>query len=195
MRPDVYSGAPMNIAAISNIAGVRCRPPEMKDGRVLYALAKAVGTLDVNTPYAYLLPGLHHGEASLLAETDGNPAGFIYGYWIPSNAIPRPDAPGKRLFVWQIGVHPDARGQGLGRSMLLSLVAREANRQVRYIETTITPSNTASQRLFQSTADRLGAPMQAVAELKADMFDASHEAETLYRIGPFDPTLLNQKQL
>lgn len=182
----------MKISAISNTAGLCLRSPALTDGRTLHQLAKDAGTLDVNSPYAYLLPALHHADASILAEIDGRPAGFISGYQLPDAHDQKVSLMGNRLFVWQVAVHPDFRGQKLARTMLLSLLARPCNRAVRYIETTVTPSNTASMRVFESVAAALHAQMAALSELESHLFDPAHEAEVLFRIGPFDSTAITR---
>src|SRR5690606_25345569 len=116
----------------------------MADGPLLYQLAKDAGSLDVNSAYAYTLPGLHHAEASVLAEIDGVPAGFISGYWMPETTDSNIKPLGKGLFIWQMAVHPDFRKRGLSQSMIETILIRKENTAIRYIETTITPSNTAS---------------------------------------------------
>lgn len=175
----------MTITAAIRIDESKFRPPEIEDGPALYQLARAAGTLDVNSEYAYLLPGLHHAETSVLATQGGAHAGFVSGYIIPSTSFWNNDRAGSRLFIWQVGVHPDFRGQGLARAMLLSLLERPANHHISHIETTITPSNTASQKLFESVARSLGCPMKPVSTLGSHLFIHSHEAETVFRIGPF----------
>ena len=88
-------------------------------------------------------------------------------------------------------MHPDFRGQGIATQMLLSLLERRACRPVRYLETTIGPSNQVSQRLFEVLAHRLDTSIQQSSLFAANLFgDQQHEEEVLYRIGPIDPTTL-----
>ncbi len=162
------------------------RSPVPADGKILHQLATAAGTLDVNSDYAYLLPGLHHPDSSILAEIDGRPAGFVIGYLIPERQGGSMQPVGKRLFVWQVAVHPDFRKRGLANAMLLALATRAAHPNLRFIETTVTSSNTASKRMFQSLAGTLGTEMKEVGTLGQELFQHPHEAETIYRIGPFN---------
>src|SRR5690606_41582845 len=71
-----------------------------------------------------------------------------------SSDLYRPPARPEAVFVWQIGVHPRAQGQGLGRRLLLELLRRPAAADATHLEATVGVSNTASARLFQSVARR-----------------------------------------
>lgn len=170
----------MKNALKQTVANPSFRSPTLADGKTLYQLAKAVGGLDVNSEYAYLLAGLHHTQTSVIAEIDGQPAGFITGYSLHGAHTPH------CLFIWQVGVHPDFRGIGLGQQMILDICNRPENKHFHFFETTITPSNNASKRMFESVATTLGAPMLMTGRLEANIFSQGHEAETIYRVGPFN---------
>jgi len=88
--------------------------------------------------------------------------------------------------VWQIGVATHARGRGLGRALLHALLDRLAPTGVRYLEATVTPSNTASLRLFRGVAADAGAACVESLYFPTDQFPAGevHEEEHLLRIGP-----------
>lgn len=175
----------MNNVPLPKSLGRQFRSPSLEDGPLLHELATVSGGLDVNTAYAYLLPGLHHASASVLAEMDGQPVGFVSGYHIPDLPDGNRSTHGTRLFIWQIAIHPDYRGLGFASDMLAALLARPANAHVTHLDTSITLSNAASLRLFTALAKRLGAPIAPIATLGAHLFPTGHEAETLYRIGPF----------
>jgi L-2,4-diaminobutyric acid acetyltransferase len=107
--------------------------------------------------------------------------GFISGYCIPD----RPDT----LFVWQVAVEESARGEGLAGRMLMDLLQRRSCAQVDYIETTITPGNSASQALFRKLAGQLDAPVNIGPGFDRDKhFEGRHETEELWRIGPIPKT-------
>lgn len=92
--------------------------------------------------------------------------------------------------MWQITVAPPHRGQGIGVEMLASLLERLA-KDVRYLEATITPSNTASQRMFQALARRFDAPYveSATPLFPREVFPGGdHEEERAIRIGPLGAT-------
>jgi L-2,4-diaminobutyric acid acetyltransferase len=164
------------------------RSPAPADGARLHRLATLAGTLDVNSEYAYMLSGLHHADSCVLAEWEKETVGFVTGYPIPERASALLPAPGgMRMFIWQVGVHPDFRRRGLAHAMLLSLLTRTANRQTRFIETTVGSSNAASLRMFRSVARMLDTEIAPVSTLDAAFFHAPHEEETVYRIGPFLP--------
>lgn len=108
----------------------------------------------------------------------GEPVGFVTGYV-------RPEAP-ETLLVWQVAVDGAYRGRGLAAALLDGLTARvAAERPLTTVETTITPGNTASERLFTSYAARHGADVTREVLFDTGLFpDGPHDPEVLYRIGP-----------
>ncbi|MFF8407110.1 diaminobutyrate acetyltransferase [Streptomyces sp. NPDC014846] len=153
--------------------------PEMTDGATLWRLAKDSKTLDLNSSYSYLLWCRDFAGTSAVARgADGEPVGFITGYV-------RPDRP-RTLLVWQVAVDSAHRGHGIAAALLDGLTARlTAERGITEVETTITPGNTASERLFTSFAARHGAQVDREVLFGADLFpDGPHDPEVLYRIGP-----------
>lgn len=187
----------------STVASVHIRPLQRADARALHALIYACPPLDVNSLYAYALLALHHGSTCFVAVRDGQLCGAVTGYI-------RPDHP-DTYFLWQIAIAPNQQGTGLG-SALLDHVARYVLQQnnLHFLETTISPGNMASQRLFRRFAQRhqvecqqhplfSADDMQPIA-MPAHTVDLSkahssahhgiegqgaeaHEAEDLYRIG------------
>src|SRR5690606_7644379 len=127
------------------------RAPTQADGAGVAALVRAAGQLEPLTTYAYLLLCSHFAETAAVAERAGELAdvarvlaGVTSGSRLPDDAT--------RLFVWQIGVHPAARGQGLAKLLLAVLADRPSLRDIVWMEQTIAPSNQASNRLFESFA-------------------------------------------
>lgn len=150
------------------------RPPTPRDGQALWQLADDVG-LDLNSPYFYVLWGDRFADTSTVAETGtGEAVGFVAGLRVPAD-------PGT-LFVWQIGVAGAARRTGLGGRMLDELLARTG---ARWLEATVTPDNAASAALFTGVAERHDAELIVSSAYGEDLFPEGHEAELLYRIGPF----------
>ncbi|WP_211262554.1 diaminobutyrate acetyltransferase [Nitriliruptor alkaliphilus] len=158
---------PADRAARSTLRAVRA-----DDGPDLHALVADGGGLDVNSPYAYVLAARFFGATSVIAEGTDGPEGFVLGLAPPTH----PDT----LFVWQVGVAPAARGRGLGLSMLRWLVAEVAP---THLEATVTPTNTASQRLFGALARDLSAPLNVTRWADRDDLGGA-EPEDLHRIGP-----------
>ncbi|MGW0205652.1 diaminobutyrate acetyltransferase [Streptomyces sp. NPDC003233] len=153
--------------------------PAVTDGAALWRLAKDSKTLDLNSSYSYLLWCRDFAGTSAVARgADGEPVGFVTGYV-------RPEHP-RTLLVWQVAVDSGHRGLGIAAALLDGLTARlVAERGVTDVETTITPGNTASERLFTSFAARHGARLERAVLFPAELFpDGPHDPEVLYRIGP-----------
>lgn len=170
----------------TNAAGrqaLAVRAPEVGDGAEIWSLVRNSGALDVNSPYAYLLACRHHAGTSLVAERAGRLVGFVLAYRPPR----QPDT----VFVWQIAVAREARRQGLGGRLLRTLVERQVPTGVSHLETTITPSNEPSWRLFRGLARTLGVSYTQAPGFPAELFpdegdgEPAHEREELVRIGPF----------
>lgn len=160
--------------------GVNTRRPSIEDGIRLWEIARDTEVLDLNSTYAYTLFCRDFAGTSIVAEHDGEVAGFVTGYRRPD----RPDT----IFVWQVAVDAAHRGHGIAATLLLDLLDRLAPHGVTRLETTITASNVASQRLFGSVARTRGSTL-AVEDLFASHHispNASdqHEPEQLYVIDP-----------
>lgn len=156
---------------------IHLRVPGRTDGPALFQLAGACAPLEPNSEYAYFLIASHFSATSIIAEDSVGPVGFVAGYRLPDHP--------STWFVWQVGVHERARGLGLGRAMLAEILARPTFTPVAFLETTISPSNVASRRLFAGFARQAAAPLVEEAFLEAEHFHGTHEAERLFRIGPF----------
>ena len=152
--------------------------PRVSDGAAIHRLIEACKPLDVNSLYAYLLLCEHHAGTCVIARTDERIVGFVSAYRIPQ----REDT----IFVWQVAVDASARGTGLAKTMLRDLLARPLVRGSTHLETTVSPSNTASRRLFYALARELDAPVnEEVLFAESDFGGENHECEMLIRIGPF----------
>jgi L-2,4-diaminobutyric acid acetyltransferase len=155
----------------------RTRRPTIDDAPAVHHLIAACPPLDCNSRYAYLLICRDFADSCILAEDNtGRPIGVITGYRPPN----RPDT----LFVWQVAVHPASRGQGLARHMLESLLDRPIHQDVRWVEATVGPQNTASRALFASLASSRDVNLSAEPLFDTDVLGSGHEPEWLHRIGP-----------
>lgn len=150
--------------------------PSLADGGPMWALAHRTPELDANTSYAYLLWCRDFALTTAVARAADRLAGFVTGFR-------RPQAPSV-LMVWQVAVDPAFRNQGVAGAMLDELVDRLAPNGIRYVETTITPGNVPSHRLFRGFAARHGATVEESRLFEATLFPDDHEAEDLLRIGP-----------
>ncbi|HEY9280190.1 MAG TPA: diaminobutyrate acetyltransferase [Eoetvoesiella sp.] len=155
------------------------RRPFKADAPAVHRLVTECPPLDLNSLYTYLLLSEHFSDTCVVAEHDGILDGYLSAYIPPA----KPDV----LFVWQVAVHSRARGRGLGRSMLSSLLERPGLRQVRYIETTVGSNNAASRGMFAGFARMLRADCRESPLFEQQLFGPSgHDDEPLIRIGPFE---------
>jgi len=153
--------------------------PSVADGAALWRIARDSKALDLNSSYSYLLWCRDFAGTSAVARDErGEPVGFVTGYV-------RPDRP-HTLLVWQVAVDGAYRGRGIAAALLDGLAARAGREYgVTRVETTITPGNTASERLFGSFAERHGAALEREVLFPTSLFpDGPHDPEVLYRIGP-----------
>jgi len=148
-------------------------PPVAGDGGRIWEVANAAGGLDVNTSYAYVLWVRDFAATTAVAREGDRIGAYCTGYL-------RPDAP-DTYFVWQVAVHPDYRRRGLGLAVLQELVERTG---ASALEATVTPGNTASQRLFAAFAEARGATLTTSPLFSADDFPDEHDPEDLIRITP-----------
>lgn len=153
------------------------RRPALHDGASIQRLIQASPPLDVNSTYAYLLLCQHFRDTCVVATGPAGLAGFVSAYIPPAQP--------QVLFIWQVVVHAQARGQRLAGKMLDELLTREQAAGVRFIETTVSASNLASRRVFAALARDRNAELLEKEFFTSEMFGgADHEAERLLRIGP-----------
>lgn len=157
---------------------IQIRAPLAEDGSLIWKLVADSGNLDVNSAYCYMLLCEYFRDTCLVAEEDGTIVGFV-------SAFLRPDRR-DTLFVWQIAVAGAHRGRGIARTLLHKLVNGKACRSVRTVEATVSPSNTASRRLFASLAETLACAHTVTKGFPSSFFpqEHSHEEEPLIRVGP-----------
>lgn len=152
------------------------REPTAEDGAALWALVQEAGTLDLNSAYQYILWADLFSDTSVVAAQGGRIGGFVTGF--------RPPREPSALFIWQVGVAPQARGAGLASRMLDQLWERTRPR-ARTMLTTVSPSNTASRRLFASFALRHGLSLVEEPGYTSSLFPGGaslHEDEPLLRL-------------
>lgn len=155
------------------------RAPGKHDGRAIHDLVADSAPLDLNSVYTYLLLAEHFSPTCVVAHAQDGLCGFVSAYVPPG----RPNV----LFVWQVAVHRQARGRGLGPRMLRHLLGRAGLEDVRYMETTVGPSNRASRNMFARVAGSLGASVRESRLFSRSLFGPhGHDDEPLLRIGPFD---------
>ena len=154
--------------------------PSSVDGADVHDLIASCPPLDQNSLYANLIQCTHFADTCAIARRDGKTVGWVSGHIPPR----QPDV----FFLWQIAVDASTRGQKLPERLVASILSRPTSRDVRYINTTITPGNRASWKMFERLARWLSAPMRTQDFFEREgHFRGRHDSETLVIIGPFDP--------
>jgi L-2,4-diaminobutyric acid acetyltransferase len=174
----------MHLTAIANDRSnsrpsIRIRTPKREDGSRVWKLVRDTAALDDNSMYCNLLQCSHFASTCALAEIDGEVVGWASGYIPPED----PDV----LFIWQVCVSEKARGQGLAKRLVSSILARDVCADVERIQSTITSANKPSWALFGSIAEKLETDLVRKPHFRReDHFDGQHDTEFLVSIGPFE---------
>lgn len=167
----------MGKTAVATLDTFTLEEPTKDDGQEMWALAKKT-SLDLNSAYKYIMMAEYFSETCIVARERGKVVGFITGFVQPSH----PDV----VFVWQVGVDSSQRGKGVASKMLNELVTRDACKDVRYLEATITKDNKASQSLFKRLAKEHDTSFEVKECFPEEVFpEEGQKAEYTYRIGPF----------
>ena len=154
------------------------RKPEKDDAKKIVNLIKIGGTLDLNSEYLYLLQCTHFKQSCCVAVHDDEIVGFVSGYQVPNSP--------KTLFIWQVAVSSKCRGQNLAARMIMNI---KEDLKSEFILSTVSPSNSASIRVFEKIAQSQNATLKKeVLFAKEDFLDA-HEEEVQFCIGPMTPTI------
>lgn len=155
---------------------MRYTRPHTAEGKEMWSIAKATGTLDLNSPYCYTLLATHFTHTSAIAWEHHTPVGFVSGYLVPETP--------SHLFIWQIGVLPSHQGLGIASHLILDVLSRKVCKKVTHITATISPSNTGSRRLFQKLSEKLNTTIQFSTGFTPADFPTPHEAEEWMILGP-----------
>jgi len=159
---------------------IQLRKPTSEDGSKIYQLAITAGNLDVNSAYHYLLMCHKFKDTCVVAIEMEEPVGFLTAFRDPERS--------EILFIWQIAVSQYHRNQGIAKKMLNHLLMRKFQPEIRFLETTITPSNVASQTLFRNLAKKLNSEIREQTFFDKELFsETGHESEHLFQIGPITP--------
>ncbi len=160
-----------------NTLKIIIKKPGKYFSKSIFKLVKDTKILDVNSEYLYLLQTIHFRDTCSIAVINDEVVGFVSGYKIPESA--------ETLFIWQMAVDEKVRGQGLAKKLMKNILTREENSDIKYIHTTVSPSNKSSVRAFEKLAEELNTGMKAMSFFEKDDFINQHEEEVLYEIGPF----------
>lgn len=150
--------------------------PKKNDAKYIFNLIKDGGTLDVNSEYLYLLQATDFRSSCCVALDDEQIIGFVSGYVLPDKK--------DTLFIWQVAVDQNYRGQNLAKNMILEIFNRDELGDIKNIYATVSPSNIPSRRVFEKIAAGLGVGMVEKTLFEISDFNDAHEEEVLYKIGP-----------
>lgn len=158
---------------------IRFRQPIIDDGNQVFDLINKCPPLDTNSSYCNFLQCSHFASTSVAAvDNNKNMVGFISGYIVPE----KPDA----LFIWQVAIDKSVRGQGLAHEMIQHVLDRPICGSIRFVETTISPDNRSSWRVFEKLAEKYKTQINESIFLDKDKhFDGEHDSEVLVKVGPF----------
>ncbi|MGE4382022.1 MAG: diaminobutyrate acetyltransferase [Arcobacter sp.] len=155
------------------------RKPDKNDSKEIFQLIKSVGTLDLNSQYLYLLQTTHFQNTCSVAIYNKKIVGFVSGYIIPDDK--------ETLFIWQVAVSNEVRGQNLAMKIILDIFNKNnTSNNIKYILSTVSPSNKASQRVFEKIANKLNTKIENKTLFSIDDFFDAHEEEIQYLIGPIN---------
>ena len=157
---------------------IKLRNPNINDGSIIWELIRDCKPLDLNSSYLYLLLCQHFSETCFVAERDSQLVGFVSAYKLPKLA--------NVIFIWQIAVHESMRGQGLAKLLLRRLLQQSCCQDIKYIETTVLPSNEAAKNLFYSFAREFNIACKENPFFAKEFFprEEGHEEEILFQLGP-----------
>ncbi len=150
--------------------------PNKNDGAAMWELVTN-STLDTNSPYKYILMSEYFSDTCVVAKQNNQVVGFITAFIPPK----KQDA----VFIWQVGVDASQRGKGIASKMLRALLESEACANINFVEATITPTNKASQSLFQKLARDYDTDITSSEFFTEDVFPGEeHEEELKFVVGP-----------
>lgn len=131
----------------------------------------------MNSAYSYLLWGEYFSETSCIAQIDQDVIGFVSGFIQPDTS--------DTIFVWQIAIDQDYQDNGLATMLLEQLLNQVKNKDISYLEATVTPSNIASSKLFHKIARNHNTECSIETRFTSEQFpDTTTEEEQTHRIGP-----------
>ncbi len=156
---------------------IQIKNPDSDYGYQISELIKNSPPLDLNSTYLYFIQSHYFNKTCAIAVNEiDRVIGFVSGFQDPRKK--------DTLFIWQVAISKDARGNGLA-SKLIYFILQELP-HMQFIETTITKDNTSSISLFNKISQELNTNIIEEPFLdKTKHFLNQHDSENLFRIGPF----------
>lgn len=125
--------------------------------------------LDLHTVFTYWTLFKYFGDTCFVLEKEGRIIGFISSL-LSSN---QPDT----LYLWQIGIDPDYRGNRYAEILLKRVVEAARAKDCKGLQVTIAHENRSSYRLFSRFALEQGLTMDKTGAV--DIFDSLTKEKTV----------------
>ena len=156
---------------------IQIKNPDSDYGYQISELIKNSPPLDLNSTYLYFIQSHYFNKTCAIAVNEiDRVIGFVSGFQDPRKK--------DTLFIWQVAISKDARGNGLA-SKLIHFILQE-HPHMQFIETTITKDIKSSISLFNKISQELNTNIIEEPFLdKTKHFLNQHDSENLFRIGPF----------
>jgi len=143
-----------------------CRETDVDEIRKFVKHSKP---LDLHTAFTYWTLFKYFGDTCFVLEKKGRIIGFISGL-LSSN---QPNT----LYLWQIGIDPDYRGNRYAEILLKRVVEAARAKDCKGLQITIAPENRSSYRLFSRFALEQGLAMDKTGAI--DIFDSLTKEKTI----------------
>ena len=114
--------------------------------------------LGFHTLFTYWVLGSHFTDLFLICEEGSRIQGLITG--LVSSTCDN------TAFVWQLGVSPESRRQGVAQSLISEFCSRASKLGAGHIQVTIEPDNLASLGAFTKYAQSIGRELRRIDTLE-----------------------------
>ena len=156
------------------MSDVMIRQSQEQDTNAIYDLVPKLSPLTPHTRYTYWNLFRNFGDSCFIATNQEQPVGFITSH--PTTT------PSLEWFIWQAGILPEYRGNGLIDSLQDHVIDAARNSGAVALNTSIETDNPRSFGAFSRMAVRLGTTMEEIERFNLTPEDPSVAPEVLYRI-------------
>jgi len=123
------------------------RKSSVEDFRELHKLVGRIEKIVQHPPHFYKIMLRYFGNTIILAEEDGELAGFLLGFISQNNP--------EEYFIWQLGVDPRYRGRKIASKIMKETVETAREKGCKLVTATVETVNIPSQQLFESSGFRI----------------------------------------
>lgn len=150
--------------------------PTIEDGNRMWEIASE-SSLDLNSSYSYLMMAKFFNDRCFVVRDNEEIVGFITGFVLKDDVY----------FVWQICIDDKYRGQGLAKKLLIEATETLTKTEnIKFIQATVSPTNTASMKLFKSIANKHKTFFATKSGFEEDDFPDDKPEERLIQVGPLN---------